>query len=316
MTVPRPELSCDDWRRICDALRYLGRDLHHRSFAVTDERRALLWQEMDQCLELADRLAGAGLGAALETGLAALPTITQTSKPALVPIDQTLLGPGSGLDARRAPDGPAAGVQVLRGLMANAQVQVLLGTDDVGDPSGVAWTEAPRLVRGLDYYTRTTFEFSHAGLGAQSGIGGGGRYDGLMASLGGQALSGIGYGIGTDRTFLACRAEGITPDSRGRCEVYLVPLGEPARQFCSQLGGRLRAVGVRNDMAFGDRALKGAMKGADRSGARYAVIVGEQELDAGVAVVKDLSSGAQRSVPAAGLVDELRSMTEQEEMRS
>ena len=181
---------------------------------------------------------------------------------------------------------------------------------------GVAWTEAPRLVRGLDYYTRTTFEFSHAGLGAQSGIGGGGRYDGLMASLGGQALSGIGYGIGTDRTFLACRAEGITPDSRGRCEVYLVPLGEPARQFCSQLGGRLRAVGVRNDMAFGERAVKGAMKGADRSGARYAVIVGEQELDAGVAVVKDLSSGAQRSVPAAGLVDELRSMTEQEEMRS
>lgn len=93
---------------------------------------------------LADRLAGAGLDAELATGLAALPTVTQTSKPALVPIDQTLLAAGSGLDARRAPDGPSASVQVLRGLMSHANVQVLLG-DDVGDPSGVAWTEVGEL---------------------------------------------------------------------------------------------------------------------------------------------------------------------------
>jgi hypothetical protein len=108
---------------------------------------------------LADRLAGAGLEATLSTGLAALPTVTQTSKPALVPIDQTLLSAGDGLDARRAPDGPSAGVQVLRSLMGNAKVQVLLGADDTGDPTGVAWTEAGELDRrGHDLGVRLAYE--------------------------------------------------------------------------------------------------------------------------------------------------------------
>lgn len=108
---------------------------------------------------LADRLAGAGLEAELATGLAALPTVTQTSKPALVPIDQTLLSAGAGLDARRAPDGPSAGVQVLRSLMATAEVQVLLSVDDLGDPSGVAWTEAGELDhRGHDLGIRLAHE--------------------------------------------------------------------------------------------------------------------------------------------------------------
>ena len=95
---------------------------------------------------LMDRLAGAGLETALDTGLAALPTVTQTSKPALVPIDQSLLAAGTALDARRAPDGPAAGVRVLRGLMADADVQVL-GADDIGDPTGIAWTETGAIDR-------------------------------------------------------------------------------------------------------------------------------------------------------------------------
>jgi hypothetical protein len=108
---------------------------------------------------LADRLAGAGLEAELTTGLAALPTVTQTSKPALAPIDQKLLSAGAGLDARRAPDGPSASVQVLRGLMATADVQVLLGADDPGDPSGVAWTEAGELDhRGHDLGVRLAHE--------------------------------------------------------------------------------------------------------------------------------------------------------------
>lgn len=108
---------------------------------------------------LADRLAGAGLEVKLATGLAALPTVTQTSKPALVPIDQSLFCAGTGLDARRAPDGPSAGVQVLRGLMASAKIQVLLGADDVGDPTGVAWTEAGELDhRGHDLGVRLAHE--------------------------------------------------------------------------------------------------------------------------------------------------------------
>ena len=114
---------------------------------------------LDVAHQLAARLAGAGLEATLGTGLAALPTVTQTSKPALVPVDQNLLGPGSGFDAWRAPDGPTAGVQVLRGLMANAQIQVLLGADDVGDPSGVAWTETGQLDhRGHDLGVRLAHE--------------------------------------------------------------------------------------------------------------------------------------------------------------
>lgn len=181
---------------------------------------------------------------------------------------------------------------------------------------GVGWREAPRLVRGLDYYTRTTFEFSHARLGAQSGIGGGGRYDGLMASLGGQELSGIGWGIGTDRTLLASQAEGLRVGHANRCDVYLVPLGDAARDFCSRLGKDLRNAGIRNDMAYGGRGLKGAMKGADRSGARCAVIVGDSELAADTVVVKDLSTGQQSTVPCPDVIGRLRSIIEQEEQSS
>lgn len=178
---------------------------------------------------------------------------------------------------------------------------------------GVGWTEAPRLVRGLDYYTRTTFEFSHPELGAQSGIGGGGRYDGLMASLGGPELSGIGWGIGTDRTLLASRAEGLSVGPGNRCDVFLVALGEPARRAASRLGQQLRRAGIRNDMAFGGRGLKGAMKAADRSGARCAIIIGEAELVSGAVVVRDLARGEQEAVAAVDVIDRVRAIIEQEE---
>jgi histidyl-tRNA synthetase len=171
---------------------------------------------------------------------------------------------------------------------------------------GVQWEEAPRLVRGLDYYTRTTFEFVHDGLGAQSGIGGGGRYDGLMGLLGGQPLSGIGFGLGTDRTFLACQAEGLTVGDTARCDVYLVPLGAAAKDRIVALTGELRAAGVRVDVAYGDRGMKGAMKGADRSGATYAVVLGDRDLDAGEAQLKDLRSHEQTAVPLADLVPTLK----------
>ncbi len=172
---------------------------------------------------------------------------------------------------------------------------------------GVTWEEAPRLVRGLDYYTRTTFEFVHDGLGAQSGIGGGGRYDGLMGLLGGQPLSGIGFGLGTDRTLLACQAEGLTVGDASRCDVFLVPLGAAAKDRLVELSGQLRRAGVRTDLAFGDRGLKGAMKGADRSGASYVVVLGDRDLDAGAgAQLKDLRTGEQSAVPLDDLVDTVR----------
>lgn len=171
---------------------------------------------------------------------------------------------------------------------------------------GVQFVENPRLVRGLDYYTKTTFEFVHDGLGAQSGIGGGGRYDGLMAELGGQELSGVGFGLGVDRTLLACRAEGLPVGDPARCDVYCVPMGETAKRRLVAAAGGLRAAGVRVDIAYGGKGLKGAMKAADRSGARFALVLGERDIEAGTAQLKELASGEQRAVALENLVDEVR----------
>ncbi|MFJ6098719.1 histidine--tRNA ligase [Williamsia muralis] len=176
------------------------------------------------------------------------------------------------------------------------------------DRLGVAYEKNPRLVRGLDYYTKTTFEFVHDGLGAQSGIGGGGRYDGLMKQLGGkQELSGIGYGLGVDRTVLALEAEGIAAATDARCEVFGVPLGDAAKGALVEVAGRLRAAGVRVDIAYGGRGLKGAMKAADRSGARFALVLGENELASGEVELKDLSNGNQQRLALDDVVHQLTS---------
>ncbi|WP_132993488.1 histidine--tRNA ligase [Gordonia zhaorongruii] len=165
------------------------------------------------------------------------------------------------------------------------------------DRLGVRYEINPRLVRGLDYYTKTTFEFVHDGLGAQSGIGGGGRYDGLMRQIGGkQELSGIGFGIGVDRTILALQAEGVSVAGQGRVDVFGVPLGAAAKEEMVAVAGLLRDAGVRVDLAYGDRGLKGAMKAADRSGARLALVLGERELEGRTIEVKDLSNGEQEKV--------------------
>jgi histidyl-tRNA synthetase len=176
------------------------------------------------------------------------------------------------------------------------------------DALGVAYVVNPRMVRGLDYYTKTTFEFVHDGLGAQSGIGGGGRYDGLMHRLGGQDLSGIGFGLGVDRTLLALRAEGKSAGKAARCDVFGVPLSEPAKLELAVLASQLRASGVRVDMAYGGRGLKGAMRAADRSGARLALVVGERDLEAGTVGVKNLATGEQVSVAGRSAVAEVLSL--------
>ena len=175
------------------------------------------------------------------------------------------------------------------------------------DDMGVAYTINPRMVRGLDYYTKTCFEFVHDGLGAQSGIGGGGRYDGLMAQLGGQELSGIGYGLGVDRTVLALEAEGISLDGVDeRVAVYGVAMGAAAKQKMAVIINDLRKAGISADMSFGDRGLKGAMKGADRANARFALVLGDQELEAGTVALKDLAEHEQRDVPVGDVVKQLR----------
>ncbi|MBS9532133.1 histidine--tRNA ligase [Mycobacterium sp. M1] len=178
------------------------------------------------------------------------------------------------------------------------------------DALGVPYVINPRMVRGLDYYTKTTFEFVHDGLGAQSGIGGGGRYDGLMSQLGGQDLSGIGFGLGVDRTLLALAAEGVSVGAASRCDVYGVGLSEAAKLRLAVLGAQLRAAGVRVDLAYGGRGLKGAMRGADRSGATLALVAGDRDIEAGVVGVKTLATGEQVDVAFDDVVaDVLRRMS-------
>lgn len=174
------------------------------------------------------------------------------------------------------------------------------------DALGVPYQINPRMVRGLDYYTKTCFEFVHDGLGAQSGIGGGGRYDGLVEQLGGrEGVSGIGFGLGVDRTLLALAAEGKSPHGSARVEIFGVPLGDAARAAMVPLLGRLRAAGLACDMAYGGRGMKGAMKAADRSGARIALVLGETEVESGTVMVKELATGSQRAVALDAVVADL-----------
>jgi histidyl-tRNA synthetase len=170
---------------------------------------------------------------------------------------------------------------------------------------GIGWREAPRLVRGLDYYQRTTFEWQHSGLGAQSAVGGGGRYDGLSESIGGPALPGIGWALGMERILLALEAEGAVPAPEPRVQVYVVAIGAEAKRVGVTVVNALRAERVAADLGYGDRKLGGAMKAASRSGAHTAVVIGERDLAADVAQVKDLASGEQRAVPLESLVEEL-----------
>ncbi|MFJ2230157.1 histidine--tRNA ligase [Streptomyces halstedii] len=168
--------------------------------------------------------------------------------------------------------------------------------------AGVAYEDDEKLVRGLDYYTRTTFEFVHDGLGSQSAVGGGGRYDGLSEMIGGPALPSVGWALGVDRTVLALEAEGVTLDIPATTSVYAVPLGEEARRVLFGLVTELRKAGVATDFAFGGRGLKGAMKSANRSGARYTVVAGERDLAEGNVQVKDMESGEQQAVAVGDLV--------------
>ena len=173
------------------------------------------------------------------------------------------------------------------------------------DALGIAYLVNPRMVRGLDYYTGTTFEFVHELLGAQSGIGGGGRYDGLMEQLGGQSLSGIGFGLGVDRALLAAEAEGVIGNDAFVSDLFIIPLGEAAKVKALTIAFDLRAHGKTVEIAFGDRALKGAMKGADKSGATHVIVLGESEIASGTVELKEMKSGHTLSVKIDSLLEAL-----------
>lgn len=167
-----------------------------------------------------------------------------------------------------------------------------------------------RLARGFDYYTRTTFEFQASALeGAQNAVGGGGRYDGLVESMGGTPTPGIGFGIGIERTLLACDAEEtfpVVPPSPAACVVDVTG-GNVARD----LTAALRRAGLGAVRTFDDRPMRAQMKHADRSGASFALIVGPEELSAGTVVVRDLrGESGQHVVPADQVIDHLRTLVE------
>jgi histidyl-tRNA synthetase len=168
---------------------------------------------------------------------------------------------------------------------------------------GVSFELEPRLVRGLDYYTRTAFEWTAKNLGSQDAVGGGGRYDGLSEALEGPPLPSIGFALGIDRILLA---RGEKEPRAPSVDVYIVALGDEAARRAFALASRLRAAGLGCDLDLAGRGLKGQMKDASRSGARWAVILGAEELAAGEATVKELASGDQERVALDSLEERLR----------
>lgn len=167
----------------------------------------------------------------------------------------------------------------------------------------------PRMVRGLDYYTGTAFEFVHKGLGAQASIGGGGRYDGLMNTLGGQDLSGIGFGLGIDRIILALESEGKLEEqskASGYLDLFVIPIGDQAKLGAISLVEEARRSGFVADMGFGDRSLKGAMKAADKLNAHHVLVLGDTELQSGQGRLKRMSDGHEVSITLDSLVATLK----------
>lgn len=153
------------------------------------------------------------------------------------------------------------------------------------------YTVDPRIVRGLDYYTRTVFEFVSDALGAQAVVCGGGRYDGLCQELGGPSIPSLGFGMGLERLLLVMEAKGCAFPAPPRCELYLAPMGEAAVRRCFAIASRLREGGVAVEFDVAGRGLKAQMKYADKLGARYVIVVGDSELETGMAKLKDMESG-------------------------
>ena len=164
------------------------------------------------------------------------------------------------------------------------------------DAMNIDYEVDPAIVRGLDYYTGTVFEFIAEGIGSQSTVCGGGRYDGLVSSLGGPELSGIGFGMGITRLILALRELGLDSLEAEKPEIYIASLGERAMIKGLEIAERLRREGKFAECDVVGRSLKAQMKYANKKGARYTLIIGDSEIDAGIAQLRDMESGEQREV--------------------
>jgi histidyl-tRNA synthetase len=177
--------------------------------------------------------------------------------------------------------------------------QVKTGLDDLA----IAYEIIPYLVRGLDYYSRTVFEITHPQLGAQDALGAGGRYDNLVKELGGADSGAMGFALGMERLLLAHSAQ---RPARNENLVYLITLGENARKEGIKLLHNLRQHGIACDTDYEGKSLKGAMRKANDSGARFVLLIGEDELKKGAVTLKDMVSGEQRVIPQERLIQELK----------
>ena len=171
--------------------------------------------------------------------------------------------------------------------------------------AGVSYELDPRLVRGLDYYTRTAFEIAYPPLGAQSAVAGGGRYDGLVEELGGNPTPAVGFAAGLERVLLALEQQNLLPERPPAADVFLIALGEAAAAAAFPLLHELRRGGVRVLMDYAGRSMKAQMKQANKSGARYAVILGDDELAQNAAVVRDMAQSTQESCSLDDMVKRL-----------
>lgn len=176
------------------------------------------------------------------------------------------------------------------------------------DGLGIAYVEDPRLVRGLDYYTRTVFEIQAPGLGAQNAIGGGGRYDRLMEQFGGSPTPGLGFALGFERTHLVMQAQGLSVPTPPTAEVYVARVVPEVAAAVFDLAAGLREAGIAAELDHQARSLKSQFKQADRLGARFVVVVGPDELEAGEVTLRAMATSEERRAPLSGLAEVLRGM--------
>ena len=164
-----------------------------------------------------------------------------------------------------------------------------------------------RLVRGLDYYTRTVFEIQPEVEGGQSSLGGGGRYDGLIEQLGGKPTPGIGFGIGIERVIINLKKENISVPMPAPTQVYIAYMGDPARDEAFRLTASLRRVGISTVCATGGKSLKAQLRQANTLGAVYAAIIGEDEVKAGTVTLRKMADAVQETVKAGDLAGKIAS---------
>lgn len=164
------------------------------------------------------------------------------------------------------------------------------------DRLGIAFTVDPRIVRGLDYYTKTVFEFVTTDIGAQGTVCGGGRYDGLIEQLGGNPTPALGFGMGLERLLMTLETQGITLDEPRRCDLYFAPMGEAAGELAMELTAALRKEGIAAQTDVMGRSLRAQMKYADKIGARFTLVIGDNELEQKCADLKNMLSGEKITI--------------------